>query len=141
MQQLVVAASEMMTARTLHRETWLSRTTRGRVLGLALIEGWSAWRVHGGDWEGSVAALAPSARVIERWQRRSVEEAAALAPYAAKVAAVGLPLSMVEDPELAAAAQQLLDACLEDQGEAAAQAAITALRAVFYGQAPALLTS
>jgi hypothetical protein len=52
-----------------------------------------------------VAALAPSARVIERWQGRSVEEAAALAPYAAKVAATGLPLGMVDDPELAAAAR------------------------------------
>jgi hypothetical protein len=52
-----------------------------------------------------VAAPAPSARVIERWQGRSVEEAAALAPYAAKVAATGLPLGMVDDPELAAAAR------------------------------------
>ncbi|MCX5327923.1 MULTISPECIES: hypothetical protein [unclassified Streptomyces] len=33
MEQLVVAISEMMTARTLYRETWLSPTTRWRVGG------------------------------------------------------------------------------------------------------------
>ena len=69
--------------------------------------------------------------------RRRVEEAGALAPYAAKVAAAGLPLGMVDDPELAAAAQKLMDACLEGQGEAAVHEAIRGLRAVFYGQEPA----
>ncbi|WP_157877483.1 hypothetical protein [Streptomyces odonnellii] len=134
MQALVVAVSEMMTARTLYEETWLSRTTRWRVAGMAVIEFWAAWRVQGGRWESTMAALAPSARVIEGWQRRSIEEAAALAPYAARVAAAGLPLGMADDPELAAAAQKLLDACLENQGEAAVQEAIAGLRTVFYGQ-------
>ena len=91
--------------------------------------------------EAAVAALAPSARVIELWQRRSVEEAAALAPYAAKVAAAGLPMGMVGDPELAAAAQKLLDACLEDQGEDAVREAITGLRAVFHEPDPEPPTS
>lgn len=63
-------------------------------------------------------------------------EAAALAPHAARVAAVGLPLGMVPDPDLAAAAQRLMDACLEDQSEAAVQETTRGLRAVFYGQAP-----
>ncbi|WP_411152345.1 hypothetical protein [Streptomyces sp. A30] len=136
MQQLVIAVSEMMTARTLYRETWLSRTTRWRVGGMAAIEFWSAWRMRGGSWESAVAALAPSAKVIELWQRLSVEEAAALAPYAARVAAVGLPLGIVDDPDLATAAQRLLDAALEDQGEDAVREAITGLRAVFYRQEP-----
>ncbi|MFD7004108.1 hypothetical protein ACFWA5_49795 [Streptomyces mirabilis] len=136
MQQLVVAVGEMMTARVIYRETSLSRATRWRVGGMAAIEFWSACRARGGSWESAVSALAPSARVIELWQRRSVEEAAALAPHAARVAAIGLPLGMVADPELAAAAQKLMDACLEDQDEAAVQDAIRGLRAVFYGQAP-----
>lgn len=80
--------------------------------------------------------LAPSARGIDLWQQRSVEEVAALAPHAARVAAVGLPLGMVPDPDLAAAVQRLMDACLEDQGEAAVQETIRGLRAVFYGTAP-----
>jgi hypothetical protein len=133
MQLLVIAVAEMMTARTLFQETWLSRTTRLRVVGMAAIEFWSTWRMRGGSWEGAVAGLAPSARVIELWQRRSVEEAAALAPYVAKVAAAGLPLGMADDPELAAAAQKLMDACLEDLGEDAVREAIGGLRAVFYG--------
>ncbi|MBT2904918.1 hypothetical protein [Streptomyces sp. McG8] len=141
MQQLVIAVSEVMAARALYRETWLSRTTRWRVGGMAAIEFLSAWRALGGDWEAAVAALAPSARVIELWQRRSVEEAAALAPYAAKVAAAGLPMGMVGDPELAAAAQKLLDACLEDQGEDAVREAITGLRAVFHEPDPEPPTS
>lgn len=136
MQQLVVAVGEMMTARTIYQETWLNRTTRWRVVGMAGIEFWSAWRARGGSWESAVSALAPSARVIDAWQRRSVEEAAALAPHSARVAAVGLPLGMVSDTELAAAAQKLMDACLEDQGEAAVQEAIRGLRAVFYRQDP-----
>ncbi|MFJ1536669.1 hypothetical protein OG981_53230 [Streptomyces mirabilis] len=136
MQQLVVAVGEMMTARVIYRETSLSRATRWRVGGMAAIEFRSAWRARGGSWGSAVSALAPSARVIELWQRRSVEEAAALAPRAARDAAIGLPLGMVADPELAAAAQKLMDACLEDQGEAAVQDAIRGLRAVFYGQAP-----
>ncbi|MCX5327924.1 MULTISPECIES: hypothetical protein [unclassified Streptomyces] len=72
--------------------------------------------------------------MIELWQRRSVEEAAALAPYAARVAAAGLPLAMVDDADLATAAQKLLDAALEDQGEDAVREAITGLHAVFYGR-------
>ncbi|MEU5647641.1 hypothetical protein [Streptomyces milbemycinicus] len=133
MQQLVLAVSEMMTARAIYHETWMSRTKRWRVAGLAAIEFWSAWRVHGGRWEGAVAALAPSARVVDGWRRRSVEEAVALAPYAAKVGAAGLPLGMVDDPVLAAAAQKLMDAALEDHGEAVVREAIEELRAVFYG--------
>ncbi|MFE5923209.1 hypothetical protein [Streptomyces sp. NPDC056468] len=136
MQQLVIAVSEMMTARTLYQETWLSRTTRWRVGAMAAIEFWSTWRTRGGNWDGAVAGLAPSARVIDLWQRRSVEEAAALAPYAAKVAAAGLPLGMSADPELAAAAQKLMDACLEGQDEGQVRDAIAGLRAVFYGPAP-----
>jgi hypothetical protein len=136
MQQLVIAVSEMMTARTLFRETWLSPRTRWRVGGLAAIEFWSAWRMRGGTWQSAVAGLAPSARVIELWQRRSVEEAAALAPYAARVAAAGLPLGMVDDPALAAAAQKLMDACLEREDEDEVREAIAGLRAVFYGPAP-----
>ncbi|MFD9983999.1 hypothetical protein ACFWZJ_26850 [Streptomyces massasporeus] len=135
MQQLVIAVAEMMAARTLYQETWLSRTTRWRVGGMAAIEFWSAWRMRGGTWESAVGALAPSARVIELWQRRSVEEAAALAPYGAKVAAAGLPLGMVDDPELAAAAQKLMDSCLEGDDEDEVRDAITRLRTVFYGAA------
>lgn len=74
--------------------------------------------------------------MIELWQRRSVEEAAALAPYAAKVAAAGLPLGMVDDPELATAAQKLMDTCLEGNDEDEVREAITGLRTVFYGPAP-----
>ncbi|MFC8665084.1 hypothetical protein [Streptomyces sp. NPDC057199] len=95
----------------------------------------SDWGARGGSRECAVFALAPSARVIDLWQRHSVEEVAALAPHAARVAAVGLPLGIVPDPDLAAAAQKLMDACLEDQSEAAVQETIRGLRAVFYGQA------
>ncbi|MGW6744878.1 hypothetical protein ACWGDX_29780 [Streptomyces sp. NPDC055025] len=136
MQGLVVAVSELMTARALYQATWLSRATRWRVGGMAALEFWSAWRVHGGRWESAAAALAPSARVVDVWQRRTVEEAGVLAPYMARVAAAGLPLGMAENPELAAAAQKLMDASLEDQGEPAVHEAIAGLRAVFYGQAP-----
>ncbi|MEU5483088.1 hypothetical protein [Streptomyces mirabilis] len=134
MQQLVDAVGEMMTARVIYRETSLSRATRWHVGGgdRVLVR----LRARGGSWESAVSALAPSARVIELWQRHSVKEAAALPPHAARVAAIGLPLGMVADPELAAAAQKLMDACLEDQGEAAVQDAIRGLRTVFYGQAP-----
>lgn len=136
MQQLVIAVGEMMAARTLYRETWLSRSTRLRVAGMAAIEFWSAWRMRGSSQESAVAAVAPSVRVIELWQRRSVEEAAALAPYAVKVATAGLPLGMVDDPELAAAAQKTMDACLEREDEDEVREAIVALRTVFYGPAP-----
>jgi hypothetical protein len=136
MQQLVIAVGEMMSARTLYRETWLSRTTRLRVLGMAVIEFWSVWRMQGSSRDGAVAAVAPAVRGIELWQRRSVEEAAALAPYAAKVAAAGLPLGMADDPELAAAAQKLMDTALEDENEDKVREAIAGLRAVFYGPAP-----
>lgn len=55
---------------------------------------------------------------------------------AAKVAAAGLPLGMTDDPEPAAAAQKLMDACLEDEDEDKVREAIVGLRAVFYGPAP-----
>ncbi|MCZ1004127.1 hypothetical protein O1M63_49315 [Streptomyces mirabilis] len=87
MQQMVVAVGEMMTARVIHRETSLSRATRWHVGGMAAIEFWSAWRARGGSWESAVSAPAPSARVIQLWQRRSVEEAAALARRGAKTRA------------------------------------------------------
>ncbi|MCM2424251.1 hypothetical protein [Streptomyces sp. RKAG293] len=81
----------------------------------------------------------PSARVVHDWNRRSVEEAATLAPHMARVAAAGLPLGMADDPALAEAAQKLMDACLEDHGESAITEAVAGLRAVFYGTAtPAL---
>jgi hypothetical protein len=78
-------------------------------------------------------ALAPSARVVHAWDRRSVEEAATLAPHMARVAAAGLPLGMCDDPVIAAAAQKLMDACLEDKGEPAVTEATAGLRAAFYG--------
>lgn len=57
MQQLVIAVLEMMTARTLPRETSLSRTTRWCVGGIGPVGFWSAWRMRDGSWESAVATL------------------------------------------------------------------------------------
>lgn len=43
---------------------------------------------------------------------------------------------MVDDPELTAAAQKLMDTCLEGDDEDKIREAITELRTVFYGPAP-----
>jgi hypothetical protein len=116
MQQLVVAAGELAAARKIHHETWESLESRLRAVGMAALEFFSEHHSRGRGWEG---ALAPAVRVTHAWNRGSLEAAAALAPHMTRVAAVGLPLGMVEDPAIAAAAQQLMDACLEDKGDEA----------------------
>ncbi|MFB7294077.1 hypothetical protein [Actinacidiphila glaucinigra] len=134
-QQLVLAVSELLAARKIHHAQWMSVAARLGVAGMAAIEFWSAFRARKGTWEAAAAALAPSARVVDEWGRSSAREAAALAPYMAKVAAAGLPLGMSDNPALATAAQQLMDACLEDQGDQALEDGVKALRAVLYGPA------
>jgi hypothetical protein len=75
--------------------------------------------------------MAPVARVVHGWQRRTLEEAAALAPYMARIAAVGLPLAMCNDQAIAEAAQRLTDACLKDRPESEVQQATRELRTAF----------
>ncbi|MFJ5122927.1 hypothetical protein [Kitasatospora sp. NPDC088548] len=132
MQQLVVAASELAIARKTHHAQWLSPQTRLRTVGMAGIEFWSAFRSAGGGWRGVARGYAPAARVVDEWNRGSLREAAALAPFMARVAAAGLPLGMSGDPAVAQAAKAVMDAAFEDRGEAALNDAVAALRAALY---------
>lgn len=132
MQQLVVAASELMVARKTHHARWLSRESRVRLVGMAGIEFWSAWRSGAGSRAGAARGLGAVARMVNEWDRSGLQGAAALAPYLAGVAAAGLPLGMSDDPAVAAAAQAVMSAALEDKGEAALNEGIAALRAALY---------
>jgi hypothetical protein len=131
MQQLVVAASELTMARRIHEVTWTDAESRLRVGVMAAMEFLAVWG-PGRTWETGLAGLTPAARVVHDWGRSAMKAASALAPHMAKVSAAGLPLGMVEDRAVATAAQQLMDACLENKGEAAINEAIRALRAAFY---------
>lgn len=134
MQQLVIAAVELMAARKIHHVTWMSVESRLLTTGLAFMEFIAVRHSRGRNWE---AALVPAARVVHDWNRGSLKAAAALFPHMTRVAAVGLPLGMVEDPAVAAAAQQLMDACLENKGEEVVAEGVRLLRAAFYPEAAA----
>lgn len=131
MQQLVVAASELMAARRHHHARWLSTDSRLRVGAMAAVEFFSVWGWRR-SWDTAVAGLAPAARVVHDWDRSGLEATAALAPHMARVAAAGLPLGMGENQAVATAAQHLMDACLEDKGDAVIGEAIRELRAALY---------
>jgi hypothetical protein len=133
MQQLVVEVMDLERARRVYHEAHMSRTVRLRTVSFAAMEFWSAWTARGRDWEAAAVALAPTARVLEAWDRRSLTEAVELTTHLARVSTAGLPLGMVEDRAVAEAAQRLMDAALEDKGEEAITAAIRELRGAFYG--------
>jgi hypothetical protein len=132
MQQLVVAVSELTAARKTHQEMWFGRRARVRMWAVTAVESWSAWHRAGGGVKGAAHILAPYTRTLNEWAQRSVDGAAALAPYLARVAAAGLPLGMADDPAIASAAQRLTDAALQDGGDDAVHAAVVALRAALY---------
>ncbi|WP_431777005.1 hypothetical protein [Streptomyces cucumeris] len=136
MQHLVVAVGELHSQRTLHREIWQSRWSQVRMWTVIGAEALTAWSRGGCGWTGAMQTYGPTIRTLDRWSQRTLDGAAALAPYMAKVGAAGLPLGMVEDPTIAAAAQRLMDAALEDKSEDEIDAAVAALRAAFYPEEP-----
>jgi hypothetical protein len=135
MQQLVVEVMDLERARKLYHEAHLSWRSRRRTLWVAGVEFWSAWSARGRNWEAASAALAPALRVVTAWDQRTLTEGVELTTHLARVAAVGLPLGMVEDKIIAGAAQRLMDAALEDKGEKEITAAVRELRVAFYGDA------
>ncbi|MFD4511332.1 hypothetical protein [Streptomyces sp. NPDC058457] len=137
MQQLVVEVMDLERARRIYREAHLSRRAKFRTLAMAGVEFWSAWNARGSTREAAAAAAAPAVRVVDAWDRGTLTEAVELTTHMTRVSAVGLPLGMVKDKAVAAAAQRLMDAALEDKGESEITAAVRELRAAFYGDTEA----
>ncbi|MEZ0095049.1 hypothetical protein [Streptacidiphilus sp. EB129] len=132
MQELVMAIMQLEVARKALQFRWLSPKARLRVLSVAAVEFWSAWRSGETTWQSIGAAYAPSIRVVDTWLHRADDAAVELLGPMARVAATGLTLGMCADPAIAAAAQALTDASIEDKGQEAIDKAVRALRAAFY---------
>jgi hypothetical protein len=133
MQELVVAAGQLDSARKALDARWLSRKARLRMLAVAGVEFGSAW--HSGQatgWTRAGAAYAPMIRVLDSYRQRAADATVELTVPMARVAAAGLALGMAEDTNLAAAAQNLTNAALENKGQDAIEDAVRALRAAFY---------
>lgn len=127
-QQLVSAVSELQAQRQMFEAAWMSWRTRLLTLSMAVVEFGAAWQGSAWSWDGARPRFASAARVVHTWQRRTVEQAMALAPYMARVGAAGLPLGMSKDRAVARAAQRLMDAALEGRPAEELHAATRELR-------------
>ncbi len=132
MQGLVMAVMQLEAARKTHELRWSSPKARLRAGAMTGLEFWSAWSSGGTTWQTIGAAYAPAVRVAEAWRQRSDDAAVEIVGCMARVAAAGLPLGMCADPAIAAAAQALTDASMEDKGQEAIDRAVRDLRAAFY---------
>ncbi len=129
MRELVVAVGELVAQRRVYTARWRSRQARVTQLLETAMEFSSAWLARGGTWSAAAAVLPDATRTVHAWQRRGLEAEVELMPYLSRVAAAGLPLGLSEDQAVAAAAQRLTDAAVEDSPEEELHQAVRELRA------------
>lgn len=135
MQQLVVAVLDLQSARRLFKARHVGRRARLQVglhsaaelLALANRPG-----SQGLTWQTFAAGLSPVSRLVRDWDRASTDGAGEVVVAMSRVAAAGLPLGMAADPAVAAAAQALMDASLQDESQDRLDRLTRELRWAFY---------
>lgn len=116
--ELVVAVLELRVAGNTHDHLFGSWGARGRVVINALTQGSTSALLAGrGGASGFPALLGEAGRVVDRWDRDSATSAAGLAAPLSRLGASVAPLLRREEPGLAAGADAVFKAAVEDYGD------------------------
>lgn len=118
--ELVTAVLALKVAGNTHDHLWGGWGAKGRIVLRALTQGGAAALVSGRRRMAALPALLEEAgRVVERWDSDSVISAAGLAAPLSRLGAAVAPFLRSDDPELAAAADEVFMAAAESYGDEA----------------------